>query len=55
MLVIVILCIRQRDIRKQNGLSGRIKCILDTNLKTKLYVYSTGPYLIPMADQRFKK
>ena len=38
MLVIVILCIRQRDIRKQNGLSGRIKCILDTNLNTKLYM-----------------
>lgn len=49
MLVIVILCIRQRDIRKQNGLSGRIKCILDTNLKTKLYMLFVCVCLISMA------
>ena len=49
MLVIVILCIRQRDIRKQNGLSGRIKCILDTNMKTKIYMLFVCVCLISMA------
>ena len=49
MLILVILCIRQRDIRRQNGLVGKIRCIVDTNLKTKIYMLSVCICLIAMA------
>lgn len=38
MLVLVIFCIRQRDIKKGNNFAGKIKCVFDTTTKTKIYM-----------------
>lgn len=48
MVLLVTLCIRQRDIRKQNGLSGKVRCIFNTNVKTKIYMLFACICLIAM-------